>query len=83
MIQQGQVPNPQRRPEGEAAVRVVGADRGDRRSARTGVRADGDLEICFEEGVSLEISRLLVSPRRSMRISDGGSRLGSGASSTR
>jgi hypothetical protein len=29
--------------EGEAAARVLGADRGDRRPARTGLRTDGDL----------------------------------------
>jgi len=37
------VPNTQRRPKGEAAVRILGADRRDRRSARTGARTDGDL----------------------------------------
>jgi hypothetical protein len=35
------VPNPQRRAKEKRAVRVVAADRGDRRTARCGVRTNG------------------------------------------
>ena len=37
------VSNPQRRPKEKRPFESLGADRGDRRSPRTGVRADGDL----------------------------------------
>ena len=50
--------------EGEAAVRVMGADRGSRCEARAGVRADGDLR-CRDRAATVRAVRARATRRRS------------------